>query len=191
MRIRTDTSEPIDKHRTVGGKRMNQIGDVLSLHHVGLFQARNAVFSECERFLFDSAKPPGKPGKIKRVLFARVYENHATASFDLGSDALGKYWNRWGQQGSQPSAIEWINNQGAMSHHFDPRICSMQNSKLNGIGHRPKAGNAWAHRAFPHFCIDRYRPNSLLLRAGGPFPSLGRVPVSPRCIRPGASSAVI
>jgi hypothetical protein len=98
---------------------VDQIIEAFSLYDADIFQAGNAVISESERFLFDSAEPPCKPGEIEWVLFASIHENHTVRRFERRSAALGNDCNQRRRHRSRSHLpFQRGSNQGAASHRF-------------------------------------------------------------------------
>jgi hypothetical protein len=62
------------EYGSLGGQGMDQICQVLALHHARIFQPGNGIIAEFERPFFDSGEPSCEARTVQRVLLSSIHQ---------------------------------------------------------------------------------------------------------------------
>src|SRR5260370_30827371 len=93
MRIRCHQLETLDEGNPVSRARMDQVREILPLHHTDIFQPSYGVITQLERLLFDSGEPSLEARKIEWILFSRIHEESWARRLELRAAAFGQHGN--------------------------------------------------------------------------------------------------
>src|SRR6266705_6900858 len=99
MPVLAHETEAMNEDWKSGGKRVDQVGKVLPFYYADLFQPRYRVIPYPERLLLNPSEPMLKAEKIKRILFASVYQDDRAWRLQLSATPLSEHGNQWRRDG--------------------------------------------------------------------------------------------